>query len=197
MGKARNKRRRQSNPFVEAVIRPTREREAANDFRSAGAARRVIPPIETMFEAGKLTREQFAALDYYRDQANQAQDDAAESSSLAPEKVMGGGKVAVTSGTIPASLLATPAMLETARIENAVAVLKPKVEEWRDYDFVSILQAVARDDLTLTQWCIATHGGRERLDGKGRLVAIVPVAETRVMKMALWALRTAASGIVR
>jgi hypothetical protein len=49
----------------------------------------------------------------------------------------------------------------------------------------------------LSEWCIARHGGRERYDGSGRFVAMVPCAEKRVMAEALLDLKYVAGTIVR
>ena len=76
-------------------------------------------------------------------------------------------------------------MLETGRIERDLGQL------------VDIARAVAVDDKSLSQWCIDKHGGRERYDGNGRFVAIVPICEKRHMEIARLELRMAARRIVR
>jgi hypothetical protein len=86
-------------------------------------------------------------------------------------------------------LRSTPAQIETSRIERDIL----GYGQWA----LDLLRHVARDDKTLCSWCIETHGGRERYDGKGRLVAIVPVAERRVMREALLDLKYIAGAIVR
>lgn len=184
------KRKNKAADVVARFVRPTEQREAVNDFQGAGAAVRVVPVIDTLLRSERITRAHWEALDYYRDQANRAEDDVAQTSSLGQEATGG----SVPGSRIPAVLLGTPAILETARLERCIAELKPA---GFDIDLLEIVRAVARDDKTLTQWCIAKYGGRERYDGKGAFVAIVPVAESRVMKNALQALRYAAGGIVR
>lgn len=177
------KRRKQTNAVVDRFVRPTEAREAHNDFRSAGAAVRLVPVIETM-ATGKnpsLTPDEYNALSYYREQAHKAEDDVAQSSSLGQDMAGGG----VPGSRIPAILMATPAILETARLERELGSL------------LDIAHAVAVDDKTLTQWCIAKHGGRERYGPDGKFIAMVPVAEKRVMELARLELRMAARRIYR
>lgn len=183
-GKERRRKARKPNSVVARFMRPTEAREAHNDFRSAGAAMRVVPVIEIMRAAGKLSQSEFDALDYYREQAHKAEDDLAQSSTLAPDRIMGGAGSA-WGGKIPAALMATPAILETARLERDLGSL------------LDIARAVAVDDRSLTQWCIAKHGGRERYGPGGKFVAMVPIAEKRVMDIARLELRMAARRICR
>ncbi len=166
------------DPFA----RPTAERMAHNDTEHAGAAVRIVPVIDTMLRANQLSRREYDALAYYREQAHRAEDDCAQSGTLAPERIMGGGGQPGGS-RIPASLLFTPAIAETARIERDLGGL------------LDIARAVAVEDMTLTRWCIAKHGGRERLDGAGRFVAMVPVREKETVGLARIELRNAAGRI--
>lgn len=171
-------------------IEPTRERSSRNIMERAGMAYRAKAPIRELFDRDKITPAQFDALCYYRQQAQQAEDDSATMSPMHPDKAMGGGGGSVSGSTIPAQLLrATPAQIETSRIERDIL----GYGQWA----LDLLRHVARDDKTLCSWCIETHGGRERYDGKGRLVAIVPVAERRVMREALLSLKYIAGAIVK
>ena len=164
--------------------KPTAERAAMNDTRSDGMAVRITPVIDTLRDSGKLTAAQYDALNYYREQAHKAEDDAALQSPLSPEKIMSGASGYPTTGTLPVSLLrATAAILETARIERDLGHLR------------ELARAVAVDDITLTRWCIAKHGGRERYGPGGKFVAMVPMCERKVMDMALLELRFAAGWI--
>lgn len=184
MGRERNKRRKKQGQLLAQFIRPTARREAHNDFRSAGVALRVVPAIDTLLKAGKINQAEFEALSYYREQAHKAEDDLARCGTLAPERMMGGGRG--TSGShIPVGLLATPAIIECARLERELGELR------------ALARAIAVDDWSLTRWCIARHGGRERYDDKGQFVAMVPIAEKRVMDLARLELRLAAGRIAR
>lgn len=187
---ARNKAKRRAKApktgFVDQYLRPTAERVAHNDFQTAGMAYRTASVLEALRKVGKLSQMQFDNLEYYREQANRAEDDARQPGPLDPERIMGGGGGSCTGGRIPAIMLGTPAIIETSRIERDVG---PKL--------LPILQAVARDNMTLTAWCIAKHGGRERRDSKGAFVAFVPVGEKRVMAEALLELRYAAGAITK
>lgn len=180
------KARRKKKPEPISIIGPTDEQIAAGVFRRANAAYRRVPVIDTLHDAGKLTYAEYAALSFYRDQAIQAEDDTARSSPLDPARIMGGGS---GGSTTPVTLLSTPALLETARIERDLGSL------------LDIARAVVVDDMSLTQWCIAKHGGRERYDSKGQFVAMVPRARCSgpdsVMGIALLELKWAAGRIVR
>lgn len=70
-GKKRKSAKRKIDP-VARFVRPTEQREAHNDFRSAGAAVRVVPVIVRLHERGLINRKDFEALAYYRDQAGLA-----------------------------------------------------------------------------------------------------------------------------
>lgn len=175
----------QTCPTVSKFLRPTESREAHNDFAREGMSYRAVPVIETMLRAGQLTPAQFDNLMYYRDQAHRAQDDCAQDGTLSPERIMGGVSSSPGGGKIPAILLGTPAILECARIEREIGSL------------IDIARAVAVNDVTLTRWCIERHGGRERYNGKGEFVAMVPIAEKRVMAEALLELRFAAGRFCR
>lgn len=162
------------------------EQMAMAKFERAGLAFRRTPVIDTLWDAGKLTEVEYTSLAYYRDQALRAEDDVAGQSVLAPEKIMGGGGgSSPVGGYIPASLIWTPAIAETARIERDLGSLR------------DITRAVAVEDVSLSQWCVARHGGRERYDGNGKFVAVVPVCEKRHVEMARLELRHAAGRITR
>lgn len=158
---------------AEQYLRPTAEREAHNDFRSVGMARKLIPVIDRLREDGRISASEYERLAYYRDQASLADHSPLRSCiDFTPSGGGHGPGVAITS-----------AMIETGRMERDMGQL------WH------IARAVAVDDMSLPQWCIRQHGGRERLDGKGKLVAIVPVREKKVIQLALLELRMAAHRI--
>lgn len=183
--RARTKAHKETTSLIARFIRPTEQQEAQNDYQSAGAAVRIVPVIDTLLKAGKLSQAEYDALDYYADQATRAEDDTAQASTLAPERVMGGNGGACSGGMIPALLMATPAILEASRIERDLGSLR------------DIAEAVAVRNWSLTRWCIQQHGGRERYDGKGRFVAMVPMREREVMGIALMELKMAARRIYR
>ena len=144
MAKAKRKKSK-GNPFVERFVRPTEERLAANDFRSAGAAVRVVPVIVRLHEAGVLNDREFEALAYYRDQASLADRSPTRSCiDFSPRGGHGPG-VAIMSAAI-----------ETGRMERDMGPLWP------------LCRAVAVDDVTLERWCIERYGS---LNTAGPLVA--------------------------
>ena len=188
MAKLKRKKKQRTVPAVE-LMRPTPERMDGNSFERAGLAWRAKNPVRKLFDEGKITPSEFDNLDHYRQLSQKAQDDEAEMSPMHPEKSMGGGG-AGSGPCIPASLLcSTPAQVETLKIEREVLVYGQSL--------LDLLRFVARDEKTLAQWCIETTGGRERRDGTGKAVTIVPVAEKRVMREALLHLRYVAGVIVR
>lgn len=166
-----------------AVVEPTPEQFVGGTFERAGLAYRRKPVIDSLRDAGKLNSREHAALAYYRDQAHKAEDDYAQSSPLAPERIMGGRGGVVISGGLPSKLLCTPAILETGRIELMLG------------KFLAIARAIAVDDWTLAQWCIRQHGGREKSDHRGKVVAIVPACGRKRAADALFELRAASTRI--
>lgn len=186
MGMAKGRKKKARKMVGDGRIAPTGEQLATGDFVSAGMAFCRTPVIDTMLKRGQISEREYLALGYYRDQASQAEDDAKRMSVMAPEKAMGGGgKGHPVGGYIPADYCDSPATLETARIERDLGILAP------------IANAIAVQDTSLSQWCIDQYGGRERYDGKGRFVAMVPNFEKRALATALLELKFAAARIVR
>uniref|UniRef100_UPI0035CC1ADB hypothetical protein n=1 Tax=uncultured Sphingomonas sp. TaxID=158754 RepID=UPI0035CC1ADB len=138
--------------------------------------RRLVPPIDTLLAAGKLTEDEHRALTYYRDQADTANKSPIRDSLN--KTVSGGGEQGLSAAVVSA-------VLATSRIERDMGQLS------------DIARAVAVEDVTIAQWCIRKHGGRERYDGKGRFVCVVPLREVEVTKIAVMELRMAAHRIVR
>jgi hypothetical protein len=167
------KRKRKAN--LDNRVLPTPEQMARGDFRSMGMAYKRVPVIETMLSRGQITEWEYIALSYYRDQASLA--DRSPLKSCIDFSVKGGDNH-------PSAALAS-AMLETARIERDMGSV------WQ------IARAVAVDDVSLTQWCIAEYGGRERYGPQGQCIAIVPVREKSVIGIALLELKMAAGRIVK
>lgn len=178
MGRA--KKRKKTSDVVAQYVRPTPAREAHNDFQSAGPAYRVVPVIDTLLRAGRLSQAEYDALNHYRQQAHKAEDDCAQTGTIAPERMMGGGGSS-GAGKIPVGvLLATPAIIECARLERELGSL------------LDIARAVAVDDWTLTRWAIEKSGGREQ--ARGDRVEIVP-RDPKAVGIAALELRFAAGRI--
>lgn len=166
------KRKRKQRPVIETMP-PTAEREARNEFRSVGMARRVVPIIDQEAKAGHLTPKEHEALSYYRDQASLAEKSPVRSCCDNSPRGGNGPGVAIVS-----------AMIETGRLEREFGQL------WE------LARAVAVDDVSISQWCIRKFGGRERYDCKGRFVAMVPICEKRHKAMARLELKMAARRIM-
>jgi hypothetical protein len=160
---------------VDPRIAPTPEASRHGTYVSAGMAYRRVPAIDTLLERGKISDMEHASLAFYRNQV-----DTSEASPIKDSlnKGVGGGEQ-------PLAAAVVSALLATARIERDLGAL------------VDIARAVAVDDMSLSQWCVRKHGGRERYDGKGKVVAIVPVAERQCIPIALMELKMAAHRITR
>jgi hypothetical protein len=173
MARTGKRKARKTPSIVDQYLRPTEQREAHNDFRNDGMARRTVPMIETLKDAGKITADQYARFAYYRDQASIA--DRSPVKSGIDFSIGGNGHgpgVAIMS-----------AELETGRMERDMGQL------WR------IARAIAVNDYSLTRWCVQEYGGRERYDKDGRFIAMVPVREKASLALALLELRHAANRI--
>jgi len=128
-----------------------------------------------MLKRDKITPQEHLLLSYYRSQALLA--DRSEVKSCLDFSVKGGDMGP------PAAI--TSAILETARIERDLQSLR------------HIARAIAVDDKSITQWCIDQYGGRERYDGKGNFIAMVPIGESKHVANATMELRMAARRIVK
>jgi hypothetical protein len=171
MGRGKKKKLVRADPR----IGPTPEQAANNNFASAGMAHRRIPVIDTMLERGQLTDNEHRRLSHYRDQAQMAERSPIK--SCLNDSRTGGDHQGLGAAVVSA-------MLATGRIERELGSL------------LDIARAVAVDDVSLSAWCVAKHGGRERYNAAGEFVAVVPVAEKRVMEVARVELRMAARRIV-
>lgn len=169
------KSNRRKKPKTDNRIPPTPEQIARGEFTSAGMAYRRVPVIETMLTRGQITDREYLVLDYYRQQASLADSSPIKSNI----------DFSLTGGDLGPAAAITSAILETARIERDM------LSCW------AIARAVAVDDISLTEWCIRQHGGRERYGPKGNFIAMVPVREKNVIGEALRELRTAARRIVK
>jgi hypothetical protein len=163
----------------ELRLGPTPEQGRHATYVSAGMAHRRVPVIETMHARAMLSDKEYRRLAYYRAQALLAERSPVKSSL---DIVIGAAPWRGGSERGPSAAVAF-AQLIVSRIEVDLGSLR------------EIARAVAVDDVSLSQWCVAKHGGRERHDAKGQLVAIVPVAEKRVMEAAKLELRMAAARI--
>lgn len=153
----------------EARQGPTPEQHGHGDFVRFGGRWRRVPVIDTMRDRKQLTRDEHRALARYRDMAALA--------VRSPTRSCLDVAVRGAASDLPRSAATVSAELDVARME-------------RDMGSVAdIARAVAVDDMTLSQWCIAKHGGRERLEGD-KVRAIVPPDGS--VKIALMELRTAA-----
>lgn len=143
------------------------------DTQTKAMAYRRRPMIDILLDTDQIDQKEYDALAYYRDQALLADKSPSRSCLDVSPRGGNGPGVAILS-----------ALIETGRIERDLGIL------WEIARFVAV------EDKSLAQWCIAKFGGRERYDGKGKFVAIVPINEKRHMMSARLDLRMAARRIV-
>lgn len=153
---------------------PTIEQTAHATYISAGMAHKRVPIIDQMLKRDQITHREHTALAHYRDQACLAES--------SPIKSCLDRSIRAGNGNGPSAAVIS-ALLETARIERELGSL------------LDIARAVAVEDKSLSQWCIDKYGGRERYNGAGDFVALVPVNEKKHMEIARLELRLAARRI--
>lgn len=170
MAKARRKAKRKTTDPASRFMRPTEEREAHNDFQTAGAARRVTPAIDTLLRRGLINQAEWEALDYYRQQANICERSTTRSCCDFTVRTPGNGPGAAI----------TSAKIEVDRLERLMGSLR------------HIARFVCVDDGSLTQWLIREHGSREKRRD-GRTVEIVPDCTEAQVMFARWELKFAAN----
>jgi len=164
---------------IDQRVGPTSEQNRLADYVSVGMAHRRVPAIETLLARGMLSDNEYRRLAFYRDQVSLA------------ERSLTKSCLNVVIGTAPGragsergpSAATVSARLTVGRIERDLGSL------------LQIARAVAVEDMSLSQWCITKHGGREKFGADGAFVAVVPLAEKRVMAEAKLELKMAAARI--
>jgi hypothetical protein len=172
------KRNRKSR-VIDQRVGPTPEQNRLADYASVGMAHRRVPAIETLRARGLLSDGEYRRLAFYRDQVSLAERSLTKS-CLNIVIGMAPGRTGSERGPSAATV---SARLTVGRIERELGSL------------LGIARAVAVEDMSLSQWCVAKHGGREKFDADGAFVAVVPLAEKRVMAGAKLDLKMAAARI--
>ena len=157
------------------VVKPTIERLCKGSSRSAGLATKFDSPIERLRASNHLIQDQYEILQVYADQSRLAEKSPMRDSCDFTIRGNGGGEPS------PAII---SARLATHEMEAKAGAL------------VSILQAIVRDERSISDYCIERYGGRERYDHKGRFVAIVPRREKVVIADARRELRAVANRLL-
>ena len=184
MGKATRTKQRRTIATIGMDATP--ERLAKSDsvlvgaigetFRARNAkARWMVPPIDALRNAGKLTDERHAMLAWYAEQVAIGERSPIRD-SLNQERYGGDAE--------PSAAIVS-ALMNVGRIERDLGSL------------LDIARAVAVDEWTVCRWCIEKHGGRPRYNDKGQFVCMVPNAERKVTAIALMELNMAADRIVK
>lgn len=164
---------------IDQRVGPTAEQKRLADYVSVGMAHRRVPAIETLRARGMLNEVEYGNLAFYRDQVSLAER-ALTKSCLNIVIGMAPGRAGSERGPSAATV---SARLTVERIERTLGSL------------LEIARAVAVEDMSLSQWCVAKHGGREKFGADGGFVAVVPLAEKRVMAEAKIELKMAAGRI--
>jgi hypothetical protein len=170
----RRNRERKDKPI--RTIAPTPEQLATGHWVSAGMAVRRVPQVDTLLNRDVITRDEWAALTYYRDQYIIA--DRSLIRSGCDFSVKGEG-----TGSAPPSVVS--ALCEIGRMDRDLGALRP------------IVEAVAGQDMSLTEWCCAKHGSHGTFDSDGRFIRMEPNGKERAMKLARLDIRMAARRIVK
>jgi hypothetical protein len=163
---------------VEGKLKATIERETFNDFRSAGPAVKVIPPIETLYSTGKINERQFQGLARYADIANAAER--SEIKSNIDFSVYGTGE-------------GLPHFGVRMRIELGLLMKALEHQNLKD-----IAHAICVREISVSQWAMERSGSvmRERLAQGGKIVRWY---EPRKMahRIALYELQEAADRLAK
>lgn len=164
----KSRKRRKIKTQRDQFERPTPEREQHSTFQPAGAARRVTPVIDTLLKTRQITEAEYAALLYYRQQA--------DACSRSPTRDSCDFSVRGCDITGPGARIVF-AKNEVDRMNRRLGNLRP------------VVQAVVVDDVSLTQWAISEGGSREeRRQGQVRFVPRNP----DLIDYARWDLKFAA-----
>ena len=168
------KRKKSKAPAI-PTLGPTPERQQHNHFQNSGVglARRVVPMIDTLRSTGRISESEWAALLYYRQQADAcARSPIRDSCDFSPRGGNGDSPIVRRSY----------AKGEVERMDRLLGNLR------------GIVQAVAVDDLSLTQWAIKEGGSKE--EQRGDKVRMVP-KRPDLINYARWDLKFAAKRIER
>jgi hypothetical protein len=174
---AKSSAKRKKKPLIDPAIAPTDEAQRHSDFAFFKGRYQRVPEIDRLRARNELDEREYQALAFYRDQAALAER--SPTKSCLDQRISGTSDIGLSGAVVSA-------ILTTSRIERELGSL------------ASLARAVAVEDKSLTQWCVDRFGGRERYDGKGKLIAIVPIGETTHdhIKMARLELKFAARRIM-
>lgn len=175
MSRRKAGRKRKQGAMGKAVtdyfIRPTEQRLAHNDFQSAGAAMKLISPIDKLYDANVLSERQFNALVRYSDVAN-----AAERSEIKSNIDF---SVYETGEGLPH--FGVRMNIELGRLERELGSLR------------EIARALCVEEISLSQWAMRKNGSVERKrPGKGGELIVWHEPSKKALGMATLELRVAA-----
>jgi len=174
MGKQRA--RKKAKPVANVVL-PTPERTSGHETRREGMATRIVPTIDTLQNRSRITEAEWKALGHYAEQKC-----IAEGSPLKDSL----GKLLRPSGGAYGHL---PAAVVSAR--DRIRYLEGELGQLR-----SIAEAIACEDITLTEWVCRQGEGRIKCEIIDGAKICKPYADSQYYEFALLELRFAARRLI-
>lgn len=170
MGKATN---RKQKPKAVNMVLPTAERVSGHETRRDGMATRIVPTIDTLHTRNRITEAEWKALGHYGEQKCIADGSPLKDSIGRLLHITGG-----EGGYLPAAVLS--AQLRVRYLEGELGQLRP------------IAEAIAYEDITLTEWVCRQGEGRIKCEVIDGAKICKPYADTKFYEFALLELRFAA-----
>lgn len=175
MGKSRAKKK--AKPQISNVVLPTPERTSGHETRREGMATRIVPTIDTLHNRSRITEAEWKALGHYAEQKC-----IAEGSPLKDSL----GKLLRPSGGQWGNL--PPAVISA---QQRVRWLEGELGQLR-----SIAEAIACEDITLTEWVCRQGEGRIKCEIIDGAKICKPYADSHYYEFALLELRFAARRLI-
>jgi hypothetical protein len=171
------KARRKTKPKAINVALPTPERVTGHETRREGMATRIVPTIDTLHNRQRITEAEWKALGHYAEQRCIADGSPLKDSI---------GRLLHISGNsrdhMPAAVLS--AQQRIRYLEGELGQLRP------------IAEAIAYEDITLTEWVCRQGEGRIKCEIIDGAKICKPYADQRFYEFALLELRFAARRLI-
>lgn len=155
------------------IALPTPERVSGHETRREGMATRIVPIIDTLKARNRITEPEWRALGHYGEQKCIAESSPLKDSIGRLLSPSGGD-----GGYLPAAVVS--AQLRVRYLEGELGQLR------------SIAEAIAYEDITLTEWVCRQGEGRLKCETIDGVKVCKPYADQRNYEFALLELRFAA-----
>lgn len=172
-----NKAKRKAKRAPLNVEHPTPERVTGHETRREGLATRIVPTIDTLRNRERITDAEHKALGHYADQKCIAEGSPLKDSI---------GRLLSPSGGVGGYL---PAAVVSARLR--VGYLERELGQLR-----TIAEAVAYENITLTEWVCRQGEGRIKCEVIDGVKVCKPYADSKHCEYALLELRFAARRLI-